>query len=167
MDIEVPSVTSVGTQRLDLLSRDLLDAEFPENPDIENANLRLIVAALNRHALSLERELARLKRDFNSPAITDDGYDSHPALDYVARRICPSHREGLSDREMAAQHMLKAANHPEVYGTYASLLFWRLASAMMGNKYCGTVMVDRPRPRGFWAWIKSIWCSIRPWGETK
>lgn len=128
----------VGCGRLEIAGRPMLEAEYPEG-DTEKS-LREVISALKQHTVCLERELARVKKAYESPQITHDGLDPHPALDYMARLSWPSISSDpdVSDRRVAAEYLLCAAYSDDVRknAPQAAVIASRQAAAMMGNDFC-------------------------------
>lgn len=69
--------------------------------------------------------------------IGDDGKDSDPLWDLVARELWPSSNEKISDREALSQKLMLAiySNSSSRATAEAQILLARLASKLMGNRW--------------------------------
>ena len=112
-----------------------VDVEFPEFENNEVNNLRLLLADSRKRIRRLERELDRVNMLYLRPGITDCGYDSHAALDYVAKLITPSSESNQNERQLAAEQLLKAfVCDEQTEDLVAACSVMRLVSALIGSK---------------------------------
>ena len=120
----------------------LVDTELKTENEVEN--LRSLVTEYKKRIRQLELELVRREENYKKPVVLEDGFDPHPAWDYVASvsaprlalvsdESSPSSREVLANCALVLAYLPVGHKEPTVELT---IPFARIAMALKGKKYC-------------------------------